>query len=142
MTPERIIRELGLKPHPEGGNYAEVYRSPEKVTGSRSACTAIYYLLQAGEISHWHRIDADEVWHHYAGAPLILSISEDGATTRDQILGKAFERGERAIAVAPRNVWQSARTLGDWTLVGCTVSPGFEFSGFEMAAVEWEPGKD
>ena len=112
------------------------------MTGSRSACTAIYYLLQAGEISHWHRIDADEVWHHYAGAPLILSISEDGATTRDQILGKAFERGERAIAVAPRNVWQSARTLGDWTLVGCTVSPGFEFSGFEMAAAEWEPGKD
>lgn len=142
MTPERIIRELGLKPHPEGGNYVEVYRSPEKVNGSRSACTAIYYLLQAGEISHWHRIDADEIWHHYAGAPLILSLSDDGETTRDQILGKSFERGERAIAVAPRNLWQCARSLGDWTLVGCTVSPGFEFSGFEMAAAEWEPGKD
>jgi hypothetical protein len=142
MTPERIIKELGLKPHPEGGCYAEVYRSTDTVRGSRSACTAIYYLLQAGEVSHWHRIDADEVWHHYAGAPLILTISEDGSETHDLILGKSFERGERAIAVAPRNTWQSARTLGDWTLIGCTVSPGFEFSGFEMAAAEWTPGKE
>lgn len=141
MTPERIIKQLGLKPHPEGGYYTEVYRAAEKVNGNRAASTSIYYLLQAGEVSHWHRIDADEIWHHYAGAPLILSISRDGEAVEDMILGKSFDRNERAVGVAPRNVWQSARTLGDWTLVGCTVAPGFEFSGFEMAPGDWMPGK-
>lgn len=132
------IKTLGLKPHPEGGFYCETFRDT-KGTTSRAVSTAIYYLLKAGETSHWHRIDAAEVWHWYAGAPLELSQAAKGKEKIVQILGNNLEAGELPQIVIPANVWQSARSLGEWTLVGCTVAPGFEFEGFEMAPVDWEP---
>ena len=131
MTAEEIITRLGLKPHPEGGHFVETFRVPES--------TAIYFLLKAGERSHWHRVNADEIFHHYAGAPLELSMSEDGRTVKHLRLGTDFGVGEQPQAVVPRHVWQAARSLGAWTLVGCTVSPAFEFSGFELAPPDWRP---
>ncbi|MEO0495127.1 MAG: cupin domain-containing protein [Actinomycetota bacterium] len=136
LTAEEIIELLGLEPHPEGGRFAETWRAPGD---GRSAGTAIYFLLRAGERSHWHRVDAAEIWHHYAGAPLVLSTS-DGVTVDDIVLGTDLRAGERPQAVVSAHAWQAARALGDWTLVGCTVSPGFEFAGFELAPPDWEPG--
>lgn len=135
-----IIRALGLKPHPEGGWYAETHRTlaPD---GARPAGTAIYYLLSARERSHWHRIDATEVWHFYAGDPLELSLS-DGRKTTTHRLGPGVLDGERPQVVVPPGVWQAAVSTGAWTLVGCTVSPGFDFSGFEMAPPDWSPTGD
>ena len=130
MTADEIIATLGLKPHPEGGHFAESFRAPD---APRGASTAIYFLLKAGERSHWHKVDADEIWHHYDGAPLELSLSEDGKNVRHLRLGRDFAIGERPQGVVPRGVWQAARSLGNWTLVGCTVAPGFEFRGFELA---------
>jgi predicted cupin superfamily sugar epimerase len=136
VTADEIIARLALLPHPEGGHYREMFRA----TGTpRGASTAIYFLLKAGERSHWHRVDADEVWHHYAGAPLELSLSTDGRATRHLRLGSDFALDEQPQAVVPRHVWQAARTLGAWTLVGCTVAPGFDFKGFELALPGWEP---
>ena len=135
----QIIATLGLEPHPEGGHYAETWRAPAQA-GERSVGTAIYYLLQAGEISHWHRVDAAEAWHWYAGAALELSLSPDGRDVTRHQLGADLTGDARPQLVIPAGVWQSARSLGEWTLVGCTVSPGFEFSGFEMAAPGWQPG--
>ena len=136
VTPDEIIARLELKPHPEGGHYREMFRAPDK---GRGASTAIYFLLKAGERSHWHRVDADEIWHHYAGAPLELSLSADGRTVQHLRLGTDFTLGELPQAVAPRHVWQAARSLGHWTLVGCTVAPALDFQGFEMAPPGWEP---
>jgi hypothetical protein len=127
MTPARIIALLGLEPHPEGGWYRQTFRDTEGPEG-RGASTAIYFLLEAGQESAWHRVDAAEVWHHYAGAPLLLTIGAD-----EHRLGVDLAAGERPQAVVPAGVWQKARSLGDWTLVGCTVAPGFLFEGFEMA---------
>ncbi len=137
MTAEEIIRRLGMKPHPEGGHYVETFRAPGP---GRSSGTAIYFLLRAGERSHWHRVDADETWHHYAGAPLELSMSDDGKHVRHHRLGIDFGIGEQPQIVVPRTVWQAARSLGSWTLVGCTVAPGFDFAGFELAPPGWSPG--
>lgn len=137
MTAEEIIRRLGMKPHPEGGHYVETFRAPGE---GRSSGTAIYFLLRAGERSHWHRVDADETWHHYAGAPLELSMSDDGRTIRHRRLGIDFALDEQPQIVVPRHVWQAARSLGAWTLVGCTVAPGFDFAGFELAPPGWSPG--
>jgi uncharacterized protein len=136
-----IIRHFGMRPHPEGGHYVETFRSPgaQRDGGGRSTGTAIYFLLKAGERSHWHKVDADEIWHHYAGAPIELSVSDDGRSVRHFRLGSDFGVGEQPQIVVPRHVWQAARSLGVWTLVGCTVSPGFEFSGFEMAPPDWSP---
>jgi predicted cupin superfamily sugar epimerase len=136
-TAEEIIARLGLQPHPEGGHYREMFRAADR---PRGAGTAIYFLLKAGERSHWHRVDADEIWHHYAGAPLELSLSEDGRAVHHLRLGSDLEVGERPQGVVPRHVWQAARSLGRWTLVGCTVSPAFEFGGFELAPPGWSPG--
>jgi len=136
-TAEQVIAALGLRPHPEGGHYRETFRAPDS---PRGASTAIYFLLKAGERSRWHKVDADEIWHHYAGAPLVLSLSDDGKTVRHLRLGSDFDLGERPQAVVPRGVWQAARTLGAWTLVGATVAPAFEFQHFEMAPSGWEPG--
>lgn len=133
-----IIEALGLQPHPEGGWYRETHRAPAE-PGQRSPGTAIYYLLQARERSHWHRVDATEIWHWYAGSPLLLSVS-DGKTVRSHRLGADLAGGERPQAVVAPFDWQAAETLGDWTLCGCTVSPGFDFSGFEMAPTGWKPG--
>lgn len=136
LTADEIIDLLGLEPHPEGGRFAETWRAP---ADGRSPGTAIYFLLRAGERSHWHRVDAAEVWHHYAGAPLRLSIS-DGETVDDHLLSPELRAGHRPQAVVPAHAWQAAESLGEWTLVGCTVSPGFEFDGFELAPPGWEPG--
>ena len=138
LPAEEVIRLLGLAPHPEGGFYRETFRAAA-ADGRRGASTAIYYLLRRGEVSAWHRVDADEVWHHYAGAPLELLLSADGRQRSDVHLGSDLAAGERPQAVVPAGVWQSARSLGDWTLVGCTVAPAFDFAGFEMAADGWEP---
>ncbi len=136
VTAEEIIAQLGLRPHPEGGHFVETFRAPGP---GRSAGTAIYFLLKAGERSHWHRVDADETWHHYAGAALELSMSDDGRSVRHLRLGSDFGIGEQPQATVPRHVWQAARSLGAWTLVGCTVAPAFEFSGFELAPPGWTP---
>lgn len=137
MDAEAVIATLGLAPHPEGGHFRETWRDlPEG--GGRGAGTAIYYLLRAGEVSRWHRVDAAEIWHYYAGDPLQLSI----ATGRDRAerlrLGPNVAADERPQIIVPAHAWQSAESLGAWTLVGCTVSPAFEFDGFELAAEGWE----
>jgi predicted cupin superfamily sugar epimerase len=134
---EAVIRRLDLKPHPEGGHYRETYRDPVR-QNERSVSTAIYFLLRQGERSHWYRVDAAEIWHWYAGAPLMLRISA-GAEASTLRLGTDFARGEQPQAIVPAGAWQSAESLGAWTLVGCTVAPGFEFGGFELAPPGWSP---
>ncbi|MBI1386608.1 MAG: cupin [Rhizobiales bacterium] len=130
MTGEEVIALLGLVPHPEGGHYRETFRDAA-ANGGRSHSTAIYFLLSAGERSRWHRVDAAEVWHHYAGAALALA-TRTAHGEQEVILGADLAAGERPQAVVPAGAWQSARSLGAWTLVGCTVAPGFEFAGFEV----------
>ncbi len=139
MNANEIIAELRLQPHPEGGHFRETFRDAP-ADGGRGASTAIYYLLRAGERSHWHRVDAAEAWHWYAGAPLIVSISPDGGAATAHRLGPHVTAGERPQVVVPANAWQSAESTGAWTLVGCTVAPAFEFAGFEMAPAAWRPG--
>lgn len=138
---DAIIAALDLKPHPEGGHYAETFRDPDPA-GGRSHSTAIYFLLKRGERSHWHRIDAAEAWHYHAGAPLRLSISADGRTAVDRTLGLDLAGGARPQLVVPRRHWFAAESLGDYTLVSCTVAPGFDFAGFELAPAGWTPGRD
>ncbi len=140
LTADEIIALLGLAPHPEGGHYRETFRDPMTLPSGRAASTAIYYLLRRGERSHWHRVDAAEIWHWYAGAPLILRIApaNSGARTNHR-LGADIATGERPQIVVPAGYWQAAESLGDFTLVGCTVAPAFEFSGFEMAPPGFEP---
>jgi predicted cupin superfamily sugar epimerase len=135
---ERLVRELQLTPHPEGGHYRETYRDASG-SGERAHSTAIYFLLRAGEVSHWHRVDAAEVWHYYKGAPLELKIAEEGKPTQRVLLGADIARGERPQAAVPPNAWQSARSLGEFTLTGCTVAPGFDFARFELAEEGFEP---
>lgn len=134
-----IIRLLDLKPHPEGGHYGETFRAAAP-DGTRPSSTLIYYLLQADEVSAWHRVDADEIWLWHAGGPLALSLSPpngEGATA--QTLGPDLRAGQRPQAVIPAHHWQTAESLGAWTLVSCAVAPGFEFDGFEMAPKDWRP---
>jgi len=139
LSASDVIRLLALKPHAEGGHFRETFR--DTVAGARAASTAIYFLLARGERSHWHRVDAAEVWHHYAGAPLALAIAARERTPIERVtLGPDLAAGERPQAVVPACAWQAAESLGDWTLVGCTVAPGFEFHGFELAPKDWEPG--
>jgi predicted cupin superfamily sugar epimerase len=142
LTAAEVIRLLGLLPHPEGGHFRETFRDLATVDASgnpsRSASTAIYFLLAAGEVSRWHRVDAAEVWHWYAGAPLVLTIS-DADGRREIRLGPDLAVGERPQAVVPAGTWQQAASLGAWTLAGATVAPGFEFAGFEMAPPGFEP---
>jgi predicted cupin superfamily sugar epimerase len=133
-----IIAWLGLKPHPEGGQYCETFRDPNTDADGRSRSTAIYFLLARGERSHWHRIDAAEVWHYYAGDPLKLEIV-DGTKEMIVRLGPDVHADEAPQAIVPARAWQAAETLGDWTLCGCTVSPGFQFEKFELAAKGWSP---
>lgn len=133
-----LVDLLGLAPHPEGGWYAETWRD-DPPGGGRPAGTAIYYLLAAGQRSHWHRVDATEVWHHYAGAPLRLAVSAGDRSPTTLLLGPDLDAGERPQAVVPAGAWQSAEPAGAWALMGCTVSPGFTFEGFEMAPPGWSP---
>lgn len=136
-----IIRMLGMKPHPEGGHYVETWRDEPGPDG-RSRLTAIYFLLAADEVSRWHKVDAAETWLWQAGAPLSLSWSEDGVTAWHQRLGPNLRGGERPQRVIPAHAWQTAESLGAWTLVSCLVAPGFEFEGFELAPDHWRPGPD
>jgi hypothetical protein len=140
LAAKDVISTLGMQPHPEGGWYAQTFEDPETTEG-RARSTAIYYLLEAGDASHWHRVDAAEVWHYYAGAPLQLSIS-DGNTVDRHVLGPHLDKGERPQVVVPSQAWQAAVSGGAWSLVGCTVAPGFRFSGFELADRDWAPGRD
>jgi len=131
---------LELKPHPEGGHFRETFRDPQKIGGGRAASTAIYFLLARVERSHWHRVDAVEVWHFHAGAPLMLEIAQDSGGRQRITLGPDLAAGERPQAIVPAHAWQAAQSLGDWTLCGCTVAPGFDFAKFELAPKGWEPG--
>lgn len=141
MDAARVAEVLGLLPHPEGGHYRETWRD-EPADGSRGTGTAIYFLLAAGERSAWHRLDATELWHFHAGAPLVLRLAPDERTPPvDVWLGADLDGGQRPQAVVPARWWQSAASAGDWTLVSCTVSPAFSFGGFELASPRFEPGR-
>jgi predicted cupin superfamily sugar epimerase len=148
LTAADVIRLLDLKPHPEGGHFREIFRDvalvfppapAEEGAAARAASTAIYFLLGRGERSHWHRVDAVEIWHWYAGAPLKLEIAREDGRQETVTLGNALVAGERPQAVVPAHAWQAAQSLGDWTLVGCTVAPAFDFAKFELAPKGWEP---
>jgi predicted cupin superfamily sugar epimerase len=132
MTAAAVIALLGLERHPEGGWYKQTFR--DDVPGGRALSTLIYYLLERGDRSAWHRVDSAEIWHWYAGAPLELRVGKGSLT-----LGNDLAAGQRPQGVVPRGEWQSAHSLGDWTLVGCTVAPGFEFEHFELAPADFEP---
>ncbi|MGX9426725.1 MULTISPECIES: cupin domain-containing protein [Bradyrhizobium] len=137
-TAADIIAQLDLKPHPEGGHYRETFRDSEKDASGRSRSTAIYFLLGRGERSHWHRVDAVEIWHYYAGDALTLRIA-DASGQREIRLGPDLTAGEVPQAIVPAHAWQAAECTGDWTLVGCTVAPAFEFAKFELAPKGWKP---
>jgi predicted cupin superfamily sugar epimerase len=150
LTAAEVIALLDLKPHPEGGHYRETFQDVSvpfpppfaaegKVGDTRAVSTAIYFLLARGERSHWHRVDAVEIWHYYAGSPLLLRIAHEGCAPHTVKLGPDVASGERPQAIVPASAWQTAESTGDWTLVGCTVAPGFEFASFELAAAGWEP---
>ena len=139
LSRREIVRLLDLRPHPEGGHFREVWRDAPGPDG-RALSTAIYFLLGVDEFSAWHRIDAAEMWHFYAGAPLSLTISPDGVAARSMILSDNLRAGHRPQAVVPANAWQTATSLGAWSLVGCTVAPGFDFARLELAPADWRPG--
>ncbi len=134
-----LIAALDLSPHPEGGWFRETWRA-DAPAGARASGTSIYYLLEEGDSSHWHRVDSGEIWHWYDGGPLILGLSPDGRAHEEKILGPDVMAGQRPQLLVPPGWWQSARPTGAYTLVGCTVSPAFEFAHFEMAAPGWRPG--
>ncbi len=137
-TAEGIVARLGLKRHPEGGWFAETFR--DNPDGGRGHSTAIYFLLEKGNVSAWHRVmDAAEVWHHYAGAPLELTLCDEHGNRSRHVVGTDLSAGERPQALVPAGWWQTAVSLGAWTLCGCTVAPGFEFAQFELAEPGWEP---
>jgi predicted cupin superfamily sugar epimerase len=140
LTAADVIRLLDLKPHPEGGHFRETIRDLHASPDSRAHSTGIYFLLAAGERSHWHKVDAMEVWHYYAGAALTLEIAVDTNGPIERIkLGPDLAAGERPQAAVPAHSWQAAESQGDWTLVGCTVAPGFDFAGFELAPPDFSP---
>ena len=138
---QEIVRLLGMDAHPEGGWFVETFRDAPGPDG-RARCTAIYFLLGADQVSAWHRVDASEIWLWQAGAPLALTISEDGVAARAARLGPDLRAGHRPQQVVPAHAWQAAESLGAWTLVSCVVAPGFEFSGFELAPPHWRPGPE
>jgi hypothetical protein len=133
-----IIARLDLKPHPEGGHYRETFRDARLDDHGRACSTAIYFLLARGERSRWHRIDTAEIWHYYAGHALTLHVA-DAAGSQSVVLGPDLDAGEVPQAIVPAHAWQAAESSGDWTLVGCTVAPGFDFAKFELAPDGWAP---
>ena len=135
MTPEDIINTLDMQPHPEGGWYKETWRNSNE---PRALGTAIYFLLEAHQHSHWHKVDADEMWHWHAGSPMELH-QFDGAAKKHEILGPDLLQEQRPQLLVPKDCWQKSVPVGGWVLVGCTVCPGFVFEGFELAAPGWEP---
>ena len=139
LSAEEVIRRHDLAPHPEGGHFRETFRDAPGPDG-RARSTAIYFLLAGAEVSHWHRVDAVETWHWYAGGPLALTVSDNGHDVRALRLGPDLAHDQRPQAVVPAGAWQTAVSLGRWTLVGCTVAPAFDFAGFELAPPGWAPG--
>lgn len=138
MTAAQIIAQLDLSPHPEGGHYRQTWIA-DAPAGTRPAGTAIYFLLTANERSHWHYVDATEIWHFYAGAPLVLSLAATAAgPALEHRLGPDLTQNQQPQLIVPQNHWQSARSEGDWTLVGCTVSPAFHFDGFTLAPPDFD----
>ena len=140
MDADTLIASLGMRPHPEGGHYVETWRAPDGPHGARPVGSAILYLLAAGERSHWHRVDAAEIWQYASGEPLELRIWAEGERAVTTVrLGDPARDGGTPQAVVPAGAWQAARPLGGWTLVGCIVTPAFAFDGFELARPGWEP---
>jgi predicted cupin superfamily sugar epimerase len=139
QSADAVIKKLDLKPHPEGGFYRETFRDPQTNAQGRSVSSLIYFLLGAGDVSDWHRVDATEIWHYYAGAPLVLTQSPNGHDAFALHLGPDVLTGQHPQIVVPANHWQTATSLGAWTLVGCTVAPAFDFAGFELAPPDWRP---
>jgi predicted cupin superfamily sugar epimerase len=140
LSAAEVIRLLDLRPHPEGGHFRETFRDQLTVNGTRAASTVIYFLLACGERSRWHRIDAVEIWLYHAGAPLALeTVVSEASPVESLTLGPDLASGARPQAIVPAHAWQSAQSLGDWTLASCTVAPGFEFRGFEVAPEGWAP---
>ncbi|WP_119840260.1 cupin domain-containing protein [Pseudooceanicola algae] len=139
MTAEEIVALLGLLPHPEGGAFGETWRAQEDTKDGKSAGTAIYFLLKQGEVSHWHKVVSTEIWHHYAGAPIKLRLSEtETGPASTHLLGTDLAAGQRPQVIVPSNYWQTAAPLGGWALVGCTVSPGFDFADFTLAEPDFD----
>ena len=146
LSQRQVIDMLGLQRHPEGGWYREIYREEGKdgsgagEGASRGPVTSIYYMLGVDEVSAWHRVtDATEIWCWHAGAPLALTLSPNGHDAEAHRLGNRLDQGERPQVIVPKNWWQTAESLGHWTLVGCVVAPAFSFDGFEMAPKDWRP---
>ena len=145
LTAAEIVAILGLAPHPEGGFYREMFRDAAPTHEGRPASTSIYFLLPADVVSAWHRVDAAEVWHFYAGAPLRLTLYDAAGGRRSHRLGANIRVGEAPQVIVPAGVWQMAQAADSslaapaWSLVGCTVAPGFTFAGFELAPSGWEP---
>ena len=137
-APRTIIETLGLSPHPEGGWYRETWRAASE--GERSPATAIHFLLEHGQRSHWHRVDAAELWLWHAGSPLELLVEQDDGTVATIRLGGDVTQGYAPQSLVPANRWQSTEARSGWALVSCVVVPGFEFAGFELAAPGWAPG--
>lgn len=149
MTAAEVVALLRLEPHPEGGWYRRIFEHPVGDSLGRPLSTAIHFLLRAGERSHWHRIDAVEIWHFAAGAPMELRTASNDRQKPEStvtVLGADLGAGQQPTIVVPADVWQSAMSVadgrGEWSLVGCTVSPGFQFEGFELAPPGWEPGEE
>jgi len=140
MTADQIIDHLKLQPHPEGGYYRQTWGAENTAaSGDRPEGTCIYFLLREGQSSHWHKVDATEIWFYHAGAPLVLSIAEvDEGPAIDHILGGDVLARQHGHFTVPKDAWQAARTTGDYTLVSCTVTPGFTFDGFTLAAPEFD----
>jgi uncharacterized protein len=152
LTAAEIVAILGLAPHPEGGFYREMFRDAVQTREGRAASTAIYFLLPADVVSAWHRVDAAEVWHFYAGAPLRLTLYDAESGRRSRLLGTNLRADEQPQIIVPAGIWQMAQVADigrgdlaaapDWSLVGCTVAPGFTFAGFELAPSGWHPDGD
>ncbi|MFZ5703765.1 MAG: cupin domain-containing protein [Pseudomonadota bacterium] len=136
----RIVEALELAPHPEGGWYRETWREGGGDAPARGHATAIYFLLEAGQRSHWHRVDAAELWMFHAGHALDLLIAPDAAGPTETLrIGPDIAAGERPQGIVPKGAWQAARASRGWALVGCIVAPGFDFAGFELAPPNWSP---
>ena len=138
MDADEIIEHLGLEPHPEGGFFRETWRH-DPGDGSRGAGTAVYFLLKPGQRSYWHRVDADELWLWHLGAPVDLRIKAGDGPVVDHVLGPDLAAGQSPQVLVPKDAWQTAEAPDGVTLVTCTVSPAFEFDGFELAPADWEP---
>ncbi len=139
LSAREVVRLLDLAPHPEGGHYRETFRDPASGADGRPRSTAILFLLAGDEVSEWHRVDAAEVWHWHAGAPLVITLSPNGHDAAAHRLGPDLRAAQSLQLAVPAHCWQTAASLGAWTLVGCTVAPGFRFEGFELAPPNWRP---